>query len=192
VEGLYRSLGVLLEGGATILLVEQDLSRALRVATRIACLLEGRVVLEAVPGEVSREDVDRGFSESAQEPDDSNRGQTPPPLPPAGPARARATLIEPPGHPTRNGSAKLELACPPEWASKMKARCAGAAKLTGARGKRSYRIAAGEEETVRLPLRPRFLAKLERRGEAEVEARLRNRDRAGGAVSVLEFGLEPR
>jgi branched-chain amino acid transport system ATP-binding protein len=57
VEGLYRSLGVLLEGGATIVLVEQDLSRALSVATRIACLLEGRVVLEAAPGEISREDV---------------------------------------------------------------------------------------------------------------------------------------
>jgi branched-chain amino acid transport system ATP-binding protein len=57
VEGLYRSVGALLEGGATIVLVEQDLSRALRVATRIACLLEGRVVLEAAAGDVSREDV---------------------------------------------------------------------------------------------------------------------------------------
>lgn len=57
VEGLYRSLRVLLEGGATIVLVEQDLSRALWVATRVACLLEGRVVLEAAADEVSRESV---------------------------------------------------------------------------------------------------------------------------------------
>jgi branched-chain amino acid transport system ATP-binding protein len=57
VEGVYRSLRTLIAGGATIVLVEQDLARAMSVATRIACMLEGRVVLEAAPREVSREDV---------------------------------------------------------------------------------------------------------------------------------------
>ena len=42
VEGVYRSLQTLIGGGSTIMLVEQDLSRALKVATRIICMLEGR------------------------------------------------------------------------------------------------------------------------------------------------------
>jgi branched-chain amino acid transport system ATP-binding protein len=57
VEDVYRSLTGLIEGGATILLVEQDLSRALGVATRVVCMLEGRLVLEGPAGELSREQV---------------------------------------------------------------------------------------------------------------------------------------
>ena len=40
-----------------MLLVEQDLGRALRVATRVVCMLEGRLVLEGAAGELSREQV---------------------------------------------------------------------------------------------------------------------------------------
>jgi branched-chain amino acid transport system ATP-binding protein len=61
VEGVYRSLQTLIEGGATILLVEQDLGRALRVATRVACMLEGRIVLEGTPAELTRERVTEAY-----------------------------------------------------------------------------------------------------------------------------------
>jgi len=61
VEGVYRSLQVLIDGGATIVLVEQDLGRALRVATRVACMLEGRVVLEGSPAELTRERVTEAY-----------------------------------------------------------------------------------------------------------------------------------
>jgi branched-chain amino acid transport system ATP-binding protein len=57
VDGVYRSLAGLIEGGATILLVEQDLSRALGVADRVVCMLEGRFVLEGTPAELTRERV---------------------------------------------------------------------------------------------------------------------------------------
>jgi branched-chain amino acid transport system ATP-binding protein len=57
VEEVYRSLQTLIEGGTTILLVEQDLARALSVASRVVCLLEGRVVLEGGAGELTREQV---------------------------------------------------------------------------------------------------------------------------------------
>jgi branched-chain amino acid transport system ATP-binding protein len=57
VEGVYRSLQGLIEGGATIVLVEQDLNRALSVATRIVCLLEGRTVLQGRAGELTRDQV---------------------------------------------------------------------------------------------------------------------------------------
>jgi branched-chain amino acid transport system ATP-binding protein len=57
VDGVYHSVAGLIEGGTTVLLVEQDLSRALGVADRVACMLEGRVVLEGRRGELTREQV---------------------------------------------------------------------------------------------------------------------------------------
>jgi branched-chain amino acid transport system ATP-binding protein len=61
VEGVYRSLRTLIERGATILLVEQDLGRALSVADRVACMLEGRIVLEGPAGEMTREQVVQAY-----------------------------------------------------------------------------------------------------------------------------------
>jgi branched-chain amino acid transport system ATP-binding protein len=46
VEAVYESLARLIGHGATVVLVEQDLQRAAAVATRILCMLEGRLVLE--------------------------------------------------------------------------------------------------------------------------------------------------
>jgi branched-chain amino acid transport system ATP-binding protein len=57
VDALYRSLETLIEGGATIVLVEQDLGRALSVATRVCCMLEGQIVLEGPAKEITREQV---------------------------------------------------------------------------------------------------------------------------------------
>jgi branched-chain amino acid transport system ATP-binding protein len=68
VDNLYRSLAELLEAGTTVLLVEQDLSRALAVADRVVCMLEGRFVLEGAPAELTREQVMEayfGFRRSA-------------------------------------------------------------------------------------------------------------------------------
>jgi branched-chain amino acid transport system ATP-binding protein len=56
VDAVYRSLADVIKEGATVLLVEQDLTRALKVAGRVVCMLEGRVVLE---GEASSLDRDR-------------------------------------------------------------------------------------------------------------------------------------
>jgi branched-chain amino acid transport system ATP-binding protein len=61
VEGVYRSLRTLIEGGATLVLVEQDLTRAMSVATRVACMLEGRIVLEAAPQDLSRDEVVQAY-----------------------------------------------------------------------------------------------------------------------------------
>ena len=61
VEGVYRSLAALIEGGATIVLVEQDLARSLSVADRVLCMLEGRVVLEGLRGELTREQVTEAY-----------------------------------------------------------------------------------------------------------------------------------
>ena len=47
--------------GVTVLLVEQDVSQALRVATRLQCLLEGRTTLEGTPAEVTRGQVEAAY-----------------------------------------------------------------------------------------------------------------------------------
>lgn len=61
VEGVYRSIANLIEGGSTIVLVEQDLGRAMRVADRVVCMLEGRIVLEGTPSELTREQVTEAY-----------------------------------------------------------------------------------------------------------------------------------
>ena len=57
VDRIYNSLKGLLQTGTTIVLVEQDLSRALAVATRVVCMLEGSVVLEGSAADTSREKI---------------------------------------------------------------------------------------------------------------------------------------
>ena len=57
IEALYASLRALKSGGTTMIVVEQDLDRATGFADRIACMLEGRAVLEGRPGELARSDI---------------------------------------------------------------------------------------------------------------------------------------
>jgi branched-chain amino acid transport system ATP-binding protein len=57
VDAVYRSLANVIGAGATVLLVEQDLTRALEVAGRFICMLEGRVVLEGEARTLERDRV---------------------------------------------------------------------------------------------------------------------------------------
>jgi branched-chain amino acid transport system ATP-binding protein len=57
VDAVYRSLTNVISEGATVLLVEQDLTRALRVAGRVVCMLEGRVVLQGDAASLNRDRV---------------------------------------------------------------------------------------------------------------------------------------
>jgi branched-chain amino acid transport system ATP-binding protein len=57
VDAVYRSLASIIEEGATVLLVEQDLTRALEFAGRVICMLEGRVVLEGDARSMDRDIV---------------------------------------------------------------------------------------------------------------------------------------
>jgi branched-chain amino acid transport system ATP-binding protein len=61
VDAVYRSLEGLIGGGATLVLVEQDLARAMRVADRLACMLEGRIVLEGRAAELTREQITEAY-----------------------------------------------------------------------------------------------------------------------------------
>lgn len=57
VDALYQSLETVIEQGTTVLVVEQDLGRAMGIAQRVICMLEGRVVLEGRSVELTREQV---------------------------------------------------------------------------------------------------------------------------------------
>ncbi|GIH05180.1 ABC transporter ATP-binding protein [Rhizocola hellebori] len=60
-EAVYKSLDRLIRAGTTLVLVEQDLGRAMSVADRIVCLRDGRVALTAHAGAVTREEVTEAY-----------------------------------------------------------------------------------------------------------------------------------
>jgi branched-chain amino acid transport system ATP-binding protein len=61
VQRIYGMLPQILGTGLTVLLVEQDVSQALRVASRIQCLLEGRTTLEGKPADVTADQVEAAY-----------------------------------------------------------------------------------------------------------------------------------
>ena len=61
IRDIYAALPRIREAGAAIVLVEQDIGRALSVANRVYCLMEGRVTLHARPSEVSRAAIHRAY-----------------------------------------------------------------------------------------------------------------------------------
>lgn len=69
VEEIYKNLKGVMASGRTLIIVEQDLKRALSVCTRFVVMLEGAIVLEGRPGEVSKETITAAYfgSESGAE-----------------------------------------------------------------------------------------------------------------------------
>jgi branched-chain amino acid transport system ATP-binding protein len=61
VQRIYGMLPEILTTGITALIVEQDVSQALRVATHIHCLLEGRTTLQGTPADVTAAQVEAAY-----------------------------------------------------------------------------------------------------------------------------------
>ncbi|MCX7279856.1 MAG: ABC transporter ATP-binding protein [Burkholderiales bacterium] len=57
VQFVYDSLAKLFQSKTALVLVEQDLKRAMLVADRIVCMLEGKIVAIGNAGEMSREEI---------------------------------------------------------------------------------------------------------------------------------------
>ena len=57
VDSVYRSLGGIVGEGTAVVLVEQDLTRALKFAGRVLCMLEGRIVLQGEAASLNRDVV---------------------------------------------------------------------------------------------------------------------------------------
>ena len=61
VDRVYAQLETLMARGVAIVLVEQDLNRAMKTASRVICMLEGAVAIEGLTSEISREDVTKAY-----------------------------------------------------------------------------------------------------------------------------------
>jgi branched-chain amino acid transport system ATP-binding protein len=61
VRRIYGLLPELLGTGVTILVVEQDVSQAIRVASHIHCLLEGRTTLQGRPGDFTPDQIEGAY-----------------------------------------------------------------------------------------------------------------------------------
>ena len=61
VKELYRVVREIAQAGATVVVVEQDVSRSLRVADRVYCLLEGRVSLHGRPADLTHAQVTQAY-----------------------------------------------------------------------------------------------------------------------------------
>ena len=57
VDSFYQMLPTIQASGVSILLVEQDIDRALRASARTLCLLEGRLVLSGESGSLDRDEL---------------------------------------------------------------------------------------------------------------------------------------
>ncbi|MEU4163113.1 ABC transporter ATP-binding protein [Actinoplanes sp. NPDC026670] len=61
VRRIYQVLPDIVGSGTTALIVEQDVTQAMRVADRVHCLLEGRSVLRGRPQDLSAEQVEHAY-----------------------------------------------------------------------------------------------------------------------------------
>jgi branched-chain amino acid transport system ATP-binding protein len=61
VQRIYGTLPQILESGITVLLVEQDVTQARRVATRLQCLLEGHTTLEGTPEDFTSGQIEAAY-----------------------------------------------------------------------------------------------------------------------------------
>jgi branched-chain amino acid transport system ATP-binding protein len=61
INDIYAALPRIRRGGATLVIVEQDVGRALAVSDRVYCLQEGRVTLHGRPADFSREAIQEAY-----------------------------------------------------------------------------------------------------------------------------------
>jgi branched-chain amino acid transport system ATP-binding protein len=61
IRDIYAAFPRIRASGASIVIVEQDIGQALRVADRLYCLMEGRVTLEGPPAALSREAIHAAY-----------------------------------------------------------------------------------------------------------------------------------
>lgn len=61
IADIYKAVPQIKDSGASIIVVEQDIGQALRVADRVYCMMEGRVTLSGTPKELSREAIHAAY-----------------------------------------------------------------------------------------------------------------------------------
>lgn len=57
IKEIYAAFPLIKQSGTSIIIVEQDIGQALRVADHVHCMMEGRITLSGKPSELSREAI---------------------------------------------------------------------------------------------------------------------------------------
>lgn len=61
IKTIYDALPGIIDDGMSVIIVEQDITKALSVSSRVYCLQEGRVSLEGQSSTVSRDEISRAY-----------------------------------------------------------------------------------------------------------------------------------
>ena len=61
IRDIYAAVPRIKAAGTAIIVVEQDIGQALRIADHVYCMMEGRVTLQGRPQDLSREDIHNAY-----------------------------------------------------------------------------------------------------------------------------------
>ena len=61
IKDIYAAVPKIQASGASLILVEQDIGQAMKVADRVYCMMEGRVTLDGAPDSLSRDDIHAAY-----------------------------------------------------------------------------------------------------------------------------------
>ncbi len=61
IKDIYSAFSKIRAAGAAIVIVEQDIGQALKVADRVYCMMEGRITLSGRPSELDRVDIHAAY-----------------------------------------------------------------------------------------------------------------------------------
>ena len=61
IRDIYAALPRIKAGGASVIVVEQDIGQALAVSDRVYCMMEGRVTLTGRPSDIRREEIHAAY-----------------------------------------------------------------------------------------------------------------------------------
>jgi branched-chain amino acid transport system ATP-binding protein len=61
IRDIYAALPEIQASGASVVVVEQDIGQALKVSSRVYCMMEGRVTLSGAPADLSRDAIHAAY-----------------------------------------------------------------------------------------------------------------------------------
>ncbi|MDZ5452163.1 ABC transporter ATP-binding protein [Labrys sp. ZIDIC5] len=61
IKDIYAAFPKIRDSGASIVIVEQDIGQALKVASHVYCMMEGRITLSGRPSDISREQIHAAY-----------------------------------------------------------------------------------------------------------------------------------
>jgi branched-chain amino acid transport system ATP-binding protein len=61
VRDIYAQLPAIVDGGMSLIIVEQDIAQALKAASHVYCLQEGRIALQGAARDVTRDAISAAY-----------------------------------------------------------------------------------------------------------------------------------